>query len=96
MTNAIVTKRRWSDLSERNRRLLLLGAAFEGSLKVAALVDLKRRPADQLRGSKWAWAIGLVLVNSVGAFPLAYLLVGRRNEDRAGPQGQPLARRRRS
>lgn len=76
----MMTKRRWSDLSDRDRRLIFAGAAFEGSLKVAALVDLKRRPADQLRGSKWAWATALVLVNSVGGLPLVYFLVNRRNQ----------------
>jgi hypothetical protein len=51
--------------------------AFEGVLKGSALVDLKRRPASQVRGSKARWATAVVLVNSVGAVPLAYLLYGR-------------------
>ncbi len=71
-------KRRWSDLSERTRRLIIAGAALEGVLKLLALVDLKRRPADQIRGSKARWASAVVLVNSVGAVPLAYFLRGRR------------------
>ena len=70
--------RRWSDLSERNRRLILLGAAVEGALKIAALVDLGRRPADRIRGPKWAWATAVVLVNSVGGVPLAYFRLGRK------------------
>jgi hypothetical protein len=70
--------RRWSDLSEGTRRLILVGAAVEGSLKVVALRDLKRRPAGQVRGPKWVWAMVVTLVNSVGAAPLAYLLFGRR------------------
>jgi len=32
--------RRWGDLSERNRRLLIAAAAVEGALKAAALADL--------------------------------------------------------
>jgi hypothetical protein len=71
-------KRRWSELSERTRKLIILGAAFEGVLKTLALVDLKRRPAGEIRGSKAKWATAVVLVNSVGAVPIAYLLWGRR------------------
>jgi hypothetical protein len=74
----MVAGRRWRDLSERNRRLIILGAAFEGILNIVALVDLARRPADQVRGSKGAWATAVVLVNSLGGMPLAYFLFGRR------------------
>ena len=78
----MVVRRRWNDLSERSRRLIVLGAAFEGTLKIAALVDIKRRPADQIRGSKWAWATAVVLVNSGGGVPLAYFVFGRRRLDK--------------
>jgi hypothetical protein len=71
-------KRRWSDLSERTRRLIIAGAALEGVLKLLALIDLKRRPADQIRGSKAKWASAVILVNSVGAVPVVYFLRGRR------------------
>ena len=73
-----MARRRWSDLSERTRRLIVLGAVFEGVLKIAALRDIKRRPAAQIRGPKWAWATAVTLVNSVGGAPLAYFLFGRR------------------
>ncbi|MFP5346885.1 MAG: hypothetical protein ACLGIA_07650 [Actinomycetes bacterium] len=71
-------KRRWSDLSEGTRRVILLGAVFEGILKILALVDLKRRPAEQVRGPKWVWATVVTLANSAGTVPLAYFLLGRR------------------
>ena len=74
----MAVQRRWSELSERTRRWILVGALCEGLLKLVALVDLARRPAGQVRGSKKIWATALVLVNSVGAVPLAYLLRGRR------------------
>jgi len=70
--------RKWSDLSPRTRRVVTVMAALEGVVKVAALVDLARRPATQVRGSKTAWATAIVLVNSAGAVPLAYFLRGRR------------------
>jgi hypothetical protein len=70
--------RRWSDLTPRQRRLILVGVTYEAILKIAALVDLKRRPADQVRGPKWLWAVAVFLVNSVGAVPLAYFRYGRK------------------
>ena len=73
-----MARRRWSDLTPRQRRLILVGVTYEAALKIAALVDLKRRPADQVRGPKWVWAIGIFLVNSVGAMPLAYFRYGRK------------------
>ena len=71
-------KRRWSDLDEGTRRFIVIGGAVEGLLKTAALTDLARRPASQIRGRKWVWAVALVLVNSVGFAPLVYFLAGRR------------------
>lgn len=65
----------------------MVASVFEGVLKIAALVDLKRRPAEEVRGSKRAWATAVVLVNSVGAVPLAYFLLGRQK-----PGGEPLTR----
>lgn len=69
---------RWSELSPRSRRLIVAGAAFEGVLKTAALVDLARRPAGEVRGSKLRWALAVLLINSVGATPIAYFVFGRR------------------
>src|SRR6266487_4643157 len=70
--------RQWSDLSERSRRLLIAAAVAETCLKVAALIDIKRRPASQIRGRKWMWATVVALVNSFGAAPLSYFAFGRR------------------
>jgi phospholipase D-like protein len=72
--------RKWSDLSPRTRRLVIAAGAVEGILKVAALVDIARRPADQIRGSKWVWAPAVLLVNSFGGAPLAYFAFGRRRD----------------
>jgi hypothetical protein len=72
------TRRRWRDLDNRTRRLLLVTAGVEGLLKTAALVDLIRRPADEIRGSKRRWAAAIVLVNSAGVVPITYFVRGRR------------------
>ena len=70
--------RQWGELSPRARRLIIAGAAAETSLKAAALVDLKRRAASEIRGSKWMWVPALTVLNSAGVAPLAYFLWGRR------------------
>lgn len=56
----------------------MVGAGFEGALKIAALIDLWRRPRGQVRGPKWAWGLAVLFVNSLGTIPVAYFAKGRR------------------
>jgi hypothetical protein len=70
-----VNRKSWSDLSSRQRQTVVVVAAVETALTVAALVDLARRPAADVRGPKAAWAMG-AFVQPVG--PIAYFLAGRR------------------
>lgn len=74
----MATRKQWSDLSQRTRRLLTITAVAEGILKVAALIDLKRRPASQVRGPKWLWATVVSVVSSAGVAPISYFIFGRR------------------
>ena len=74
----MAARRQWSDLSQRTRRLLIGAAVAEGMLKVVALIDLKRRPATQVRGPKWIWATVLAVVGSAGVLPISYFVFGRR------------------
>jgi hypothetical protein len=69
--------KRWSDFSPRARKLIIAAGVAEVGLKAAAAIDLKRRPADQVRGPKLAWFAAL-FVNSAGLIPLSYFLFGRR------------------
>ena len=69
--------KRWSDLSTRQRRLIIVAGAVETALKVAMLVDLRRREAAEVRGSKQLWA-ATALINSAGIAPLSYFVLGRR------------------
>ena len=71
-------RRRWSELSDRDRGLIVVGALIDGVLKIAALVDIRRRPAADIRGRKWIWATVVALANSVGVVPISYFLFGRR------------------
>ena len=69
--------KRWSDLSPGARKAIIVVGIAEAALKAAAAIDMKRRPADQIRGPKWAWAAGLV-INSAGIIPISYFVFGRR------------------
>jgi hypothetical protein len=82
----MAARKQWSDLSKRSRKLLIAGAVAEGVLKAAALVDIRRRPASQIRGPKWVWAAVVVVVNSFGGAPLSYFAFGRRRQPRS-PSG---------
>lgn len=70
-----MSNRRWSDLTPAQQTAILVGASIELALTATALVDLARRPAAQVRGSKALWALGCA-VQPVG--PVAYLVWGRR------------------
>ena len=64
-------------LDPRTRRLLVLASVIESVLKIAAMIDLARRPSNEVRGSKAAWAAAVSLINSFGAVPIAYFAWGR-------------------
>jgi hypothetical protein len=76
-TEDAMAAKRWSDLSERTRRLIIAAAVADGTLRIAALIDIKRRPASQIRGRKWAWATAVAIVNSAGILPISYFVFGR-------------------
>ena len=69
---------RWKSLDPRVRKALMVIGTVDATLRVVALTDLARRPAADVRGSKWKWAIVLTLANSAGIVPLTYFVRGRR------------------
>ena len=71
----MATDARWANLSGGQRRLLVAAATAEATLKIAALIDIQRRPASQIRGPKALWRSAMV-VNLLG--PLSYFIIGRR------------------
>jgi type II secretory pathway component PulM len=73
--------KRWGDLSPRARKMIVGAGIAESGLKLAVLVDLRRRPASEIRGRKMAWASAM-LVNSAGIIPASYFLFGRRRAAR--------------
>ena len=74
----MAARKQWRDLSPRTRRLLGIAAVIEAILKLAALIDLKRRPASQIRGPKWLWATAMTVISFAGVVPISYFVVGRR------------------
>jgi hypothetical protein len=66
---------RWSDLSTEQRIGVVALGTFQVSLQIAALVDIRRRPAKQIKGRKATW-VAVSFINTFG--PLAYFKFGRR------------------
>lgn len=75
MSQGIRLKKRWSGLSTKQQFALLTLACVQVSLAATAWVDLARRPAAEIRGSKRFWA-PVIAINWVG--PLTYLSYGVR------------------
>jgi hypothetical protein len=67
-------RRRWADLTPRQRTATVLLGSVQLTLAAWAWTDLARRPAARVNGPKPLWA-AVIAVNFVG--PLAYLRWGR-------------------
>jgi hypothetical protein len=70
-----VPDKRWEDLSAGQKAAILLTGTIQVGLLLAALTDIYRRPAGEIRGSKALWA-ATSFVNFIG--PVSYFLFGRR------------------
>ena len=70
-----MARKSWKDLSDQQKRFVVVGAAVQITLQFLALRDLRRRPADEVRGPKWFW-LPVTFVNVLG--PIVYFLLGRR------------------
>ena len=65
----------WHDFTPVQRTRVILLGIIQVSLLIAALRDLRRRPAEEIKGSKKLWT-ALVFVDYIG--PIAYFLFGRK------------------
>lgn len=65
----------WNELSPPQRATVVGAGLVQISLTIAALRDLRRRPAEQVKGRKSLW-VAASFVNFVG--PLSYFAFGRR------------------
>jgi hypothetical protein len=69
------SRRRWGDLRRGERAGVLAAGGVQLGLLAAALADLRRRSADEIRGDKRLWTAA-AFINFVG--PIAYFAFGRR------------------
>lgn len=72
--NRVMAKKKWSELSDTQKRLIIIGGVAEAAITVFAARDLKQRSSAGVRGPKALWAASLV-VQPFG--PFAYLAWGR-------------------
>jgi len=74
-------KRRWQDLTGRQRVGIVIRACLQTGLQIVALRDLVRRPRDGVRGgNKWLWAPAIA-ANYLGIGPIIYLIGGRTSHE---------------
>ncbi len=71
----------WRERTSGQRLRIIVQAGVQLGLLVAALYDLRKRPADQIRGPKRIWAM-VCGINYLGLGPIAYFLIGRRRPPR--------------
>jgi hypothetical protein len=67
--------KRWRDRTTAQKAGMVLLGAVELALLIAALIDLWRRPAQEINGSTKVWT-AVAFVNVIG--PLAYFVWGRK------------------
>ncbi len=67
-------RKTWQDFTPGQRAGIIVLSIGQIALLIAALRDLHRRPAVEIKGSKKLWTM-LVFANYVG--PLAYFFLGR-------------------
>ena len=70
-----IDEKKWSQMSNGQRSIIVIGSVVELGLQGVALVDLYRRDPSEVRGKK-SWWFALSFVNFLG--PIAYLVGGRR------------------
>jgi hypothetical protein len=69
--------KKWSDLTAREKTPFVLRGIIQFALLAAALADIYRRPAQEIRGSKWVWSAA-AFVNFMGIGPIVYFAFGRK------------------
>jgi len=85
--------KQWQDFTDRQKRGIVVLGVLQLMLLAAALIDIRRRPAEEINGSKRLWTM-VVFINGIG--PIAYFLLGRKRPASAGAHrahpGRPGAR----
>ena len=71
------TSKKWRDLTARQEAPFVLRGIVQFALLAAALADIYRSPAEEIRGGKWLWS-ALAFANFMGTGLIAYFLFGRK------------------
>jgi hypothetical protein len=72
-----MVQRRWSELNKTQQTAIIVIGTAEVVMTTIALVDLARRPAENIRGKKSVWAL-VCFVQPIG--PVAYFAWGRTSD----------------
>ena len=72
----IWNRKQWGDMTTTQQAGLVLMGVIQVALLAAALIDIRRRSADELNGRKRLWVLA-AFVNFIG--PLAYFIFGRKH-----------------
>jgi hypothetical protein len=78
MTTHVASKKQWNDLSPQKQATIGLAGLIQVALLGAALIDIRRRPAEQINGSKKLWTL-VAFINFVG--PITYFVFGRKRSE---------------
>jgi hypothetical protein len=73
----VAPNKQWSDLTAREKTPFVVRGIIQFVLLAVALMDIHRRPAEEIAGSKWLWS-AVALANFMGIGPIAYFLFGRK------------------
>ena len=73
--------KQWQDFTDRQKRGIVVVGVLQLALLAAALIDIRRRPTEDINGSKRLWTL-VVFINGIG--PIAYFLLGRKRPASAG------------
>jgi hypothetical protein len=81
-TEVLIMGKKWDELSQPEKSMAVMSFAGQAvvamvqvGLLIAALLDLRKRPAEQIKGRKLAWFF-IVFINWVG--PISYFIFGRK------------------
>jgi saccharopine dehydrogenase (NAD+, L-lysine-forming) len=78
VTKQVASKKDWNELAPQKQLTISLVGLVQVALLGAALIDIRRRPAEQIKGSKKLWTL-VAFINFVG--PITYFVFGRKRSE---------------
>ena len=62
------SRSRWAHMSRGRRAFTVIALSFRAGTGVLALASLARRPAEDVRGRKWVWAVAIAANLAAGIY----------------------------